>query len=64
MWRLNRSAKYHWFVPGGRMFNNEVLADAFKRLTRDGLGQAFTIDQANLLGPSNHFYDDYFLVMA
>ncbi|WP_394229060.1 GDP-mannose mannosyl hydrolase [Shewanella colwelliana] len=57
--RLNRPAKDYWFVPGGRILKNEALADAFKRLTRDELGQAFTIEQACLLGPFDHFYDDY-----
>ncbi|MGB5118801.1 MAG: GDP-mannose mannosyl hydrolase [Providencia rettgeri] len=57
--RLNRPAKDYWFVPGGRILKNEALADAFKRLTRDELGQAFTIEQASLLGPFDHFYDDY-----
>jgi colanic acid biosynthesis protein WcaH len=57
--RLNRPAKDYWFVPGGRIFKNEALADAFKRLTRDELGHTFTIDQALLLGPFDHFYDDY-----
>lgn len=57
--RLNRPAKGYWFAPGGRILKNEALADAFKRLTRDELGQAFTIDQASLLGPFDHFYGDY-----
>ncbi|WP_434341262.1 GDP-mannose mannosyl hydrolase [Motilimonas cestriensis] len=57
--RLNRPAQGYWFVPGGRILKNEALADAFKRLTLDELGQAFTIEQASLLGPFDHFYDDY-----
>ena len=56
--RLNRPAKGFWFVPGGRILKNESLADAFKRLTVDELGQAFTIEQASLLAPFDHFYDD------
>lgn len=56
--RLNRPAKDYWFVPGGRILKNEALADAFKRLTSDELGQVFTIDQACLLGPFDHFYND------
>ena len=56
--RLNRPAKDYWFVPGGRILKNEPLAQAFKRLTRDELGQEFTIDQATLLGPFDHFYAD------
>ncbi len=56
--RLNRPAKNYWFVPGGRILKNESLANAFKRLTRDELGQELTIDQARLLGPFDHFYAD------
>ncbi|MCS6153493.1 GDP-mannose mannosyl hydrolase [Shewanella oncorhynchi] len=56
--RLNRPAKKYWFVPGGRILKNESLADAFKRLTFYELGREFTIDQATLLGPFDHFYDD------
>ncbi|WP_417764155.1 GDP-mannose mannosyl hydrolase [Shewanella chilikensis] len=57
--RLNRPAKDYWFVPGGRILKNEAIADAFKRLTQDELGQSVTIDQAILLGLFDHFYDDY-----
>jgi len=56
--RLNRPAKNYWFVPGGRILKNEPLPEAFKRLTRDELGQEFTITQASLLGPFDHFYAD------
>lgn len=57
--RLNRPAQGYWFVPGGRITKNESLADAFKRLTIDELGKAFEITDAELLGPYDHFYDDY-----
>ncbi|RTR35959.1 GDP-mannose mannosyl hydrolase [Shewanella canadensis] len=57
--RLNRPAKDYWFVPGGRILKNEGLADAFKRLTLAELGHQFTIEQASLLGPFDHFYNDY-----
>jgi colanic acid biosynthesis protein WcaH len=57
--RLNRPAQDYWFVPGGRITKNESLADAFKRLTLDELGEAFSITDAELLGPYDHFYDDY-----
>jgi colanic acid biosynthesis protein WcaH len=57
--RLNRPAQGYWFVPGGRITKNESLADAFSRLTLDELGEAFSITDAELLGPYDHFYDDY-----
>ena len=56
--RLNKPAKGFWFVPGGRIFKNEAMSDAFERLTREELGQEFSIDQASLLGPFEHFYTD------
>lgn len=56
--RLNKPAKGDWFVPGGRILKNESLANAFKRLTLEELGQEFTIDKAELLGPFDHFYND------
>jgi colanic acid biosynthesis protein WcaH len=56
--RLNKPAKGYWFVPGGRILKYESLADAFIRLTKEELGQAFSIEQATLLGPYNHFYSD------
>lgn len=56
--RKNRPAKGYWFVPGGRIFKNERLADAFARLTLNELGETFLIEQASLQGPFDHFYDD------
>jgi colanic acid biosynthesis protein WcaH len=56
--RLNRPAKDFWFVPGGRILKDESMADAFKRLTTEELGSEFSIDQAELLGPFDHFYTD------
>lgn len=57
--RLNRPAQGYWFVPGGRILKNELLAIAFQRLTLNELGTQFNIEQAQLLGPYTHLYDDY-----
>lgn len=57
-YRKNRPAQHYWFVPGGRIQKNESLASAFKRLTTQELGTEFSIEQATLLGPFDHFYDD------
>lgn len=57
--RLNRPAKGYWFVPGGRILKNESLKDAFHRLTQEELGQAFNMEDAQLIGPYDHFYEDY-----
>lgn len=56
--RLNRPAQGNWFVPGGRILKNESLSAAFARLTLAELGKAFSIEQATLQGPYDHFYTD------
>jgi len=56
--RLNKPAQGSWFVPGGRILKDESMSDAFKRLTKEELGEIYTIEQAQLLGPFDHFYTD------
>jgi len=56
--RLNKPAKGYWFVPGGRILKDESLETAFDRLTQEELGEEFSIKQATLLGPYDHFYTD------
>lgn len=56
--RLNRPAQGSWFVPGGRIYKNEGLDAAFERLTEAELGQAFSREDATLLGIFEHFYGD------
>lgn len=56
--RINKPAQGYWFVPGGRVLKGERLAAAFKRLTKIELGQEFSLEQADLLGPYDHFYTD------
>lgn len=56
--RLNRPAQDYWFVPGGRVLKNESLNNAFKRLTLDELGYELKIEDSELLGPYDHFYND------
>ena len=56
--RTNRPAKGYWFVPGGRIFKNELLADAFLRLTQTELGEAIPLAQAKYLGIYEHLYKD------
>ncbi len=57
--RLNKPAQGFWFVPGGRIQKNETMNEAFQRLTLDELGVEFSIQQADLLGPFTHLYNDY-----
>ena len=56
--RLNRPAKDFWFVPGGRVFKNETLRNAFTRISKNELGCEQSIDQAQLIGLYEHFYSD------
>ncbi len=56
--RTNRPAQGFWFVPGGRIFKNESIEHAFKRLTKAELGVEFSINNAKYLGLYEHFYDD------
>jgi colanic acid biosynthesis protein WcaH len=57
--RNNRPAQGFWFVPGGRILKGETMDDAFIRLCKNELGASSTRQQANFLGPFEHFYSDY-----
>ena len=56
--RSNRPAQGYWFVPGGRVYKNESLAAAFRRLTLAELGVMLVIEDATYLGLFEHFYED------
>jgi len=56
--RLNAPAKDWWFVPGGRVFKNEHISDAFRRISDNELGMQCLLEQARLLGVFDHIYDD------
>ena len=56
--RVNKPAKNSWFVPGGRIFKDETMQDAFKRITKDEIGKAYDISNASFKGVYQHFYDD------
>jgi colanic acid biosynthesis protein WcaH len=57
--RINRPAQGFWFVPGGRIWKNEKVQDALRRISQRELG--VTITQTKLLGVYDHIYDDNFL---
>ncbi len=57
--RNNSPAKGFWFVPGGRVFKNENLNDAFARILKSELGllqESFKSIKA--IGLYNHIYKD------
>jgi colanic acid biosynthesis protein WcaH len=56
--RLNRPAQGYWFVPGGRIYKDEKLTDAFNRITSDELGIKLNITDGKFLGLYEHFYTD------
>lgn len=62
--RNNRPAKGYWFVPGGRVYKNENLIDAFSRLLRDELGLSSETIKSDFLGVYQHFYNDSFVSEA
>lgn len=55
--RTNEPAKGMWFVPGGRIFKNESLEDAFMRITETETGNKYLISESKLKGVFNHFYN-------
>jgi colanic acid biosynthesis protein WcaH len=57
-YRNNRPAQGFWFVPGGRILKDETMDDAFTRLCHNELGVSLTRQQANFIGPFEHFYSD------
>lgn len=56
--RLNRPAQGSWFVPGGRIYKDESLAQAFQRISKEELGRSFARENTRLLGVYEHFYED------
>ena len=58
--RCNRPAQGYWYVPGGRIQNDESLDDAFKRLSQSELGVTLMRAEARCSGVYEHFYADNF----
>ncbi len=58
--RVNEPAKDAWFVPGGRIFKNEPLAQAFERIVEAEIGLSLRYNQASLIGLFDHFYGNSF----
>lgn len=57
-YRINRPAKGYWFVPGGRIYKNEMFEEAFLRLTQMELDQSIELSKASFLGLFQHLYSD------
>lgn len=56
--RLNRPAQGFWFVPGGRIRKNEIIADAISRVARSEIGIELKRTDGNLIGAFDHIYED------
>jgi colanic acid biosynthesis protein WcaH len=56
--RINEPAKGFYFVPGGRIFKNERIEDAFRRITKEEIGTEIEIQNTEFLGIYEHFYEN------
>ena len=54
--RVNEPAKGYWFVPGGRVYKDETLDDAFLRLSKEALGLELRREESRFYGLYEHFY--------
>src|SRR5512133_3386817 len=57
-WRNNQPAKDFWFVPGGRIYKNETIRDAFSRITTAETGPTLDMEQGVFRGIYAHFHPD------
>lgn len=55
--RANEPAKGKWFVPGGRIYKDESLADAFQRICAIEIEERHTQGEARFVGTFTHKYD-------
>ena len=58
--RINNPAKNTWFVPGGRVYKNETLQMAIKRLSNMELGYEINYEETCMLGAYDHIYSNNF----
>ncbi|MBE1298305.1 MAG: NUDIX domain-containing protein [Alteromonadaceae bacterium] len=50
--------KYYWFVPGGRVYKNENLSDAYARICQNELGIRLDYEKREFQGVYEHFYNN------
>jgi colanic acid biosynthesis protein WcaH len=55
-YRANRPARNKWFVPGGRIFKGERIADAMVRIAHRETGIRIRASSAAFVGAYEHFY--------
>jgi len=54
--RSNMPARNFWFVPGGRIYKDESIRDAFSRITLGETGLRLNSEQAVFHGVYEHFH--------
>tara|TARA_Y100000766_G_C18829410_1_gene567266 strand:- start:428 stop:877 length:450 start_codon:yes stop_codon:yes gene_type:complete len=55
--RINNPAKGKLFVPGGRVYKNERISEAFHRILLGETGLTYSFEETTSLGLYEHFYD-------
>ena len=55
--RTNEPAKCQYFVPGGRIWKDERLTDAFARILTNETNLVYPFEEARLIGVYEHFYE-------
>jgi len=56
--RINKPAKDYYFAIGGRIFKNESIENAKKRILKEEIGLELKNDESKFIGVFEHFYDD------
>ncbi|MGJ0359243.1 GDP-mannose mannosyl hydrolase [Aliarcobacter cryaerophilus] len=59
--RVNKPAKGYYFTLGGRVFKNETINEAKKRLLKDEIGLNIEDFNPKFIGVFEHFYKDSFV---
>lgn len=59
--RVNKPAKDYFFTLGGRVFKNETINEAKKRLLKDEIGLNIEDFNPKFIGVFEHFYKDSFV---
>ncbi len=55
--RINNPAKGKLFVPGGRVYKNERIMDAFNRILLSETNLTFPFNKTTSMGLHEHFYN-------
>ena len=56
--RINNPAKGKLFVPGGRVYKNESIRDAFNRILLTETGLIYSFQESTSIGIYEHFYNN------